>query len=196
MPCAYPILVLVFCTFYLWSAYGLIPIMSICFLYKAKFIAGADPELEGKCHRFFFFPSKSEVSHSALWVGESFAIFRNILVKTSNSVVQQNLNSCWKFHPALLYWCSSKMMSLCGHFLINSCQFGGRNSILFKMIACPIEYISHNNNKMPKRNQKDAPVSTDLNFEGNFKIGKLCQWAEQGFLQAVCILFPLLAVHI
>lgn len=45
--------VLLCCTFYLWSMYSLIPIMSIWFLYKARFIAGADPKLEGKCHHFF-----------------------------------------------------------------------------------------------------------------------------------------------
>lgn len=137
MSCAYLTLVLVFCTFYLWSAYSLIPIMSIWFLCKAKFIVGADPKLEGKCHHFFFSPSKSEVSRSALWVGESFAIFRNVLVKTSNSVVQQNLNSYWKFQLALLYCCSSKMMSLCGHFLINSCQFGGETPFSLKLLPAP-----------------------------------------------------------
>lgn len=56
--------------------------------------------------------------------------------------------------------------------------------------------MSHNNNKLPKRNQKDAPGLADPNFEGNIKIGELCQEAEQDSLQAVCILFPVLAMHI
>lgn len=41
--------------------------------------------------------------------------------------------------------------------------------ILIKRIAYPAESFSHNNNKMPKRNQKDPPASRDPDFEGNFK---------------------------
>lgn len=62
-----------------------------------NFIVGTDSNLEGKCHHFFFSPSEFEVSHSALWVGEGFAIFRNISVRISYSVVKQNLKLCWKF---------------------------------------------------------------------------------------------------
>lgn len=84
-------------------------------------------------------------------------------------------------------------MSLHGTFLINSCPFGANHSIFFKRIACPVESISHNNNKMSERNQK---ASAGPDFEGNFKTCKFCDRTEQGSLQALCILFPVLAMHI